>query len=227
MNGLPWRYAAWLLRDMARGPLLFPAAVLAAALLVPAVNAPAELVGRVFPYLLEASGFLTVLALTRGMVNKDLRRGYYRVLFSRPVAPGGYYLLRWLLGGAALILFAALLTGLTAWKYGVGLPLPHYAAQLCLLYLALGGLVFLLSALLPADAGPALALCGLSAYYHGAASPPFWLKAAGWLLPPLNLCRLTAGGANPLPAVIYGACAVAGAVMILQRRNFAEKGRGD
>ena len=227
MKTLPWRYVPWLLLDMARGPLWFPAAVLAAALLLPAVNAPAELVTKVFPYVLEAAGFLSVLALTRGLVNKDLRRGYYRVLFSRPVTPGGYYLLRWLLGGAALLAFAALFTGIISWKYGVALPFPFYAARLGLEYLVLGGLVFLLSTLLREDAGPALVLCALSAYYHGAAYPPAWLKAAGWLLPPLNLCRLTVAGTGPLPALLYGACAVAAAVYVLQRRNFAEGGRGD
>jgi len=231
MIRLPWRYTGWLLRDMARGPLLVLAVMLLAGLFIPviSVNGGSMPAAAVFPYLLEACGFIGVLALTRSIANKDLGRGYYRLFFSRPVDPGGYYLLRWLLGGVALNIFAALLTGIVAWKYGAQLPLLYYVSQLSLHYLVLGGLVFLLSSLLPADIGAVLPLCALSAYAHSSFSPG-WLSALAWLLPPLNLTRVTATlppGVSRLPAVIYGVCAVAAAVAVLQKRRFAEGGRGD
>lgn len=232
MIRLPWRYSGWLLRDMARGPLALLGLMLAAGLLMPAVtiSGGTALIGNIFPHVLRVCVFIAVLALTWRIVNRDLERGYYRVFFSRPVDAGGYYLLRWLLGALLLNIFAALLTGIVALKYGAKLPFFQYAAQISLYYLVLGGLVFFLSSVFSADVGVALPLCMLSAYAHSATSCPGWLSAVAWLLPPLHLVRFTARApedGSPLYAVIYGLVMVAAAVVILQRRRFAEGGKGD
>lgn len=231
MKNLPWSYTGWLLRDMARGPLLIMAGAAGLALLIPAIGGvPPELVQSAFPYILEAACFSAVIILNRSIVSSEMARSYYRVFFSRPVQPGGYYLLRWLLGGAAVLVFAALLTGIAAWKYGASLPVLMYLAHIAMQYMVLGGLIFLLSSLIKQDAGPALALCALSAYYHAADYPPLWLKLIGWLLPPLNLCRIDAApryAGLHWPALLYGLCAAGAAVAVLQYRYFGEGGRGD
>ena len=232
MIRLPWRYSLWLLLDMARGSLWPLGIMLLIGVLMPfSAGRGGEAVAlMIFPRILQLCAFIAVLALTGSIASKDLGRGYYRVFFSRPLDPGGYYLLRWLLGALLFYLFVAALTGIAVWKTGAGLPALQYAGQLSLLYLMLGGLVFFLSAVsCPGDAAAALPLCLMSAYAYSSNAGPVW-KALAWLLPPLDLANITGPlqpGEHPLHAVIYGACMVAAAVAVLQKRRFAEGGKGD
>ncbi|HNW44802.1 MAG TPA: hypothetical protein PKI19_09875, partial [Elusimicrobiales bacterium] len=198
--------------------------------LLPAVRGPggSDLSQAIFPRVLQFCSYIAVLALTGSIVSKDLGRGYYRAFFSRPIDPGGYYLLRWLLGALVFDLFVALLSGIAVWKIGASLPIGHYLAQLTLEYFILGGLVFLLSALsVPGDAAVAVPLCFMSAWAHNTDG---WLASVSWLLPPLHLVSVSSApqpGESAWQAVLYGTVTVAAAVAVLQHRRFAEGGRGD
>ncbi len=231
MKKLPFLYLPWLLKDMARGPLAVLAGFLCLAAVFPKIQgAPPELVWKAFPYMLETACFLATLVLTRSLVNRDLRRGYYRIYFSRPVHPAAFYLLRWALGLAALLLFAGLFTGIVMWKYALALPFPHYAPYIALQYLVLGGLIALLSVFLPEDAGAALVLCAFGAYHYSNPEPGLFFRLFGWALPPLYLCRASTGGqygAQHWLALLYGCAAAAAAGAALHFKYFGEGGRGD
>lgn len=231
MKKLPLLYLPWMVKDLARGPLALLGGFLVLAALFPKINgAPPELIWKIFPYLLEAACFLATVLLTRSIVNRDLRRGYYRLYFSRPVHPAAYYLLRWSLGLAAVLVFAGLFTGIAMWKYELALPFPHYAPYVALQYLVLGGLITLLSVYLPEDAGAALVLAAFGAYYYSALEPGLLFRLFGPLLPPMFLCRPSTGGqygAEHWLALVYGLAALAAAGAALQLKYFGESGRGD
>ncbi|MCX5786215.1 MAG: hypothetical protein NTX59_11060 [Elusimicrobia bacterium] len=231
MIKLPWGYAGWMLRDMS-GAFLTPLLMLAVAFLLPAVvsaGGPGGPLG-LFPYVLNFCAFVAILSLTKSIVNRDLKRGYYRIFFSRPLDPRGYYILRWLLGGVSLHVFAVLFEGIYYWKYGFFPPVLHYAWQLSLQYLVAGGLVFFLSSIFPMDIFVALPLCLLSLYAHNTLFCPDWLRHISVLLPPLYLCSAVGpvtGGLDLIYAAVYGGCLVAGALLALRLRRFGEGGRGD
>ncbi|HWB36567.1 MAG TPA: hypothetical protein VHA75_11140, partial [Rugosimonospora sp.] len=66
-----------------------------------AVNGtPATMPGMEPMFDVHRVGLALVLLATAGIVSQDLAAGYYRLLFTKPVHPPAYYLLRWLLGGA-------------------------------------------------------------------------------------------------------------------------------
>jgi len=94
--------------------------------------------------------FVIILISTNGMVNNDIRRGYFRFLFAKPAAPWRFYAqsfaVNWL-GAmlAALVVLAAFLALTTPF-----FP-PGLFAFLTLYYLALGGLVFFVSVLTRLD----------------------------------------------------------------------------
>ena len=232
MIKLPWSYTCWMLRDMVRGAFLIPVLMLAVAFLLPAAvsaGGPGGPLGF-FPYILNFSAFVAILSLTKSIVNSDLERGYYRILFSRPVDPRGYYLLRWLLGGVSLHIFALLFEGIYYLKYGVFPPVLNYAWQLSLHYLVAGGLVFCLSSIFSVDIFAALPICVISLYAHSQFASPGWLKSASGLLPPLNLCSAAGPltlGPDLIYAAVYGGCLLAGALLALKLRHFGEGGRGD
>ena len=232
MIKLPWGYAAWMLRDMSRGAFLTPALMLAVAFVFPTMmpaGGPSAPLGF-FPYILNFCAFAAVLSLTKSIVNRDLESGYYRILFSRPVDPRGYYLLRWLLGGAALHIFAVLFEGIYYLKYGIFPPVFNYAWQLSLHYLVAGGLVFFLSSLFAVDIFAALPICFLALYAHNSFACPDWLSHISGLLPPLYLCSAAGPvtrGPDLIYAAAYGGCLTAGALLALNLRRFGEGGRGD
>lgn len=87
--------------------------------------------------------FGTILALN-GIVATDLRQGYFRFLFAKPVSAPAYYAQSYAINGLSLgaitLLFFHILARL------LGIPTPVWAAGYVLLYfVALGGIVFLAS----------------------------------------------------------------------------------
>ena len=95
-------------------------------------------------------GFAIVLISTNGLVHNDIRRGYYRFLFAKPVAPWRYFAqsfaVNWL---GAMLAALAMLAAFSALSTPF-LPLGLFAF-LTLYYLALGGLVFFVSVLTRLD----------------------------------------------------------------------------
>ncbi len=157
------RYAAWQLRDFVfeRG---IPLLVVAALMLFPAVAGvrgmlrasaagPAEhdiALGTFTSLIAGMLGFVIVLVATNGIVHSDIRRGYYRFLFAKPVAPWRYYAqsfaVNWLGAMLAALAMLAAFSALTTPFFPPGL-----FAFLTLYYLALGGLVFFVSVITRLD----------------------------------------------------------------------------
>ncbi len=131
--------------------------------------------------------FLGVLFATNGLVADDRKYGYYRLLFAKPVNVVRYYAAKFLVYGVGFLVIAAALLGVYA-----GVIEPFFPAAflptLALIYLALGGIGFLLSAAFRFD------WLSLAVVIGG--SEVLWLlfrDSGGWraallkLLPPVHL----------------------------------------
>ena len=99
-----------------------------------------ELLGSMLPQL---AVFGTLLAVN-GIVANDLRQGYFRFLFAKPLGAPRYYAQAFVVNGVGL----AVLTALAAWPLGAvmgrALVLPAVAYTM-LHFVALGGIIFLAS----------------------------------------------------------------------------------
>lgn len=157
------RYAAWQLRDFVfeRG---IPLLIVAALLLFPAIAGVRGMIranvagaterdialGTFTSLIVGMLGFVIVLVATNGIVHNDIRRGYYRFLFAKPVSPWRYYAQSF-----AVNWFGAMLTALTVLAVFSVLTIPFFPPGLLvfltLYYLALGGLVFFVSVLTRLD----------------------------------------------------------------------------
>lgn len=176
-----------------------------------------------------------VPVLWQGVVSSDVRDGGFRTTLARPVWRPGIYLAR---HAAAIGLLAAAASAVGAALRGAGAaaapdPAGLAAASLLTGWTA-GALVLLLSSLMDrGDALAAVALLLAPAALEGAATAGGALSVAARLvsaiLPPvLPLAEariaLLAGGwpdaSALLPAVAYGAAALALAVVRLQVREF-------
>jgi len=233
------RYAVWHLRDYLRDKGI--ATVITVTLIgylnqVPLTRArdlgisgalSEQLADQAFVASMRYLAFLGVLFATNGLVADDRRYGYFRLLFAKPVDVVRYYVQKFVVYGAGLLLIAAALLGVYAAIVEPFFPATFLPA-IALVYVALGGIGFLLSAAFRFDWLSLAAVIG--------ASEVLWLlyrESAGWassllrLLPPVHLLdgvyqAVRAG--ESLPAgdltwlVSYGlACFVIGLVVIRRR----------
>jgi hypothetical protein len=175
-------------------------------------------------------GWLSILGAlfaTNGIVADDRKHGYYRLLFAKPVSVVGYYAHKFAAYGVGLVIVAAVVIGVynvAVERFFPALLLPTIA----LLYVALGGIGFLLSAAWRFD--------WLSLTTVLVASDVLWRlfgHDAGWrgtlvhALPPIHLLDGVYGavrGGRPLPVgdlvwlVAYGAlCLIAGLIVVRRR----------
>lgn len=157
------RYGAWQLRDFVfeRG---LPSLVVATLMLFPTIvglramipmntgNTPAsKLALDAFTSLMVGPfGFVIVLIATNGIVHGDIRRGYYRFLFAKPVAPWRFYAQSFAVSWLGAMLVALLVLAAFAVLVTPIFP-PGLFAFLSLYYVALGGLVFLMSVITRLD----------------------------------------------------------------------------
>jgi len=232
----PLRYAGWMARDVALGPGI-PMLVVAllAALFVRSVavetNLPAGQDAILFG-VLDLTARVLVLLGTAGLVSGDFAAGYHRTLFAHPVSPPLYYLQRWLLGGAAASVAAALVAGGVAARLQAPFPWAEALGRAALLYLVLGGLVFLLSTIMRRDWMAAVLILivqGLLGVLVGSGLATSSLaRALLRVLPPFQLVRLR----GPLPAggeltyaLVYGLVLLAGALAVLRWRPLASGAR--
>ncbi|HXE56461.1 MAG TPA: hypothetical protein VNK43_00525 [Gemmatimonadales bacterium] len=239
MSRWPIRYAPWMVRDLVRGPGALMLAILGFAAVLVHRTAPlrappaggervlAEILGGVaWPFAILAAG---------GIVSGDRARGYYRVLFSRPVSPVAYYLQRWLLGGA-LVGLAAPVLGLGLWpSFGVVPFSWETLARLGLLYLLLGGLVLFCSAATSTPHRELVAVAlvvVLQGVLHGMIengllASPLWRAVAG-ALPPFHHLggdrRLPTGG-ELAHVALYGLTLVGGGLALVRLRPLGAGGR--
>lgn len=227
MNGI-LRYLPWLARDVARGPLALMAAAIALSAFVAsrlAVDGTAVTPDGTARWILAQCSWPFVLLVTGGLVSTDRAQGYVRLLFSRPVPPGGYYLARWLVGAAAVVLavpFTLLAVGVAVGPAAVPVSMP---VNLLLTYLLLGGLVFLLSTRTRADWSVAVGVFAVQVALAAARDSGTRLapatRALLAVLPPFDVVLVT----QPVPrggalayVLLWGAGLLGAALWILERR---------
>jgi hypothetical protein len=234
----PVRYLGWLARDAAVRPGL-ACLTIAALFSFIATRLPVTLTeSSARDFLIRTVGqfdWLLVLIATAGMVSWDRASGYYRSLFSQPINPGLYYLVRWLLAGVAVVAFLPLL--------GLGLltvsgTLPYSGpllARLLLKYLLLGGLTFALSTVLRADWLIAFLISVLQGVLHtlersGAPLSGF-TKTLTLVLPPFHASSVGFGtityptGQELAHVLLYGTGLMALALSVLALRPLGSGGR--
>src|SRR5687768_6024553 len=149
------RYVPWMARDYLtnQGPSTALVILLIAFLSLQGVTLsgvelsklPEELLQRVMRQLVGTLVFLGTFFATNGIVASDRKLGFYKFLFSKPVSPPAYYATTFLVYGAGLMLVVLALLGLWALVVRPMFPPPLFAV-VALMYLAYGGIGFLLSA---------------------------------------------------------------------------------
>jgi len=183
-------------------------------------------------FVLDWTGVALALMATGGLVSADFAIGHQRTLFAKAVSPSLYYLQRWLLGGIAVLL-GALVVGLSiAARFDIPLVGASFVAKVALLYLVVGGLVFLLSALTRRDWLLAVVLIAWQgaismAHAMGLVRGPVG-AVLDLLLPPMQLVRLAdpfPSGADLAHAVGYGIAVLFGALAVLRWRPLARGAR--
>ena len=140
-------YARWELRDAVRGPglILLAIVVLVGFIMTRLPEAQTFTTEGAVRAIVDQSLFPLVLVVSAGVVSRDLNEGFYRAYFSRPVSPPFFYLQRWLIGGVVLLLYIPLLALAVSVRTG-DLRVPMWiVGKAALLYLVLGGTVFLFS----------------------------------------------------------------------------------
>jgi hypothetical protein len=88
--------------------------------------------------------FLGALFAMNGLVSNDRKLGYYRFLFSKPVAPTRYYGQAFLVHWAGFLVVATLLAAIYS-LYAVNILTPTFIAALGLVYLMYAGVAFLMT----------------------------------------------------------------------------------
>ena len=149
------RYAPWFARDYLtnQGPSTALVVLLVAFLSLQGITAaggsveaaPVELLERVLRQLLSTLVFLGTFFATNGIIANDRKQGFYKFLFSKPVAPTAYYATTFGIYALGLLLVSGVLLGI--WAVAVRPMFPAAIVPVILvMYLAYGGIGFLLSA---------------------------------------------------------------------------------
>lgn len=232
MSRNPVRYVPWLTLDLLMGPaalFIIVAGLLAAGAWKAAVT-PAG-AGRLLENVIEQASLPFVLIATAQAVSGDFRRGYFRSYFNRPVSPVSHYLLRWLLGGVAVVLFVPLAFGAIALTSGPFRLEPALVKSVAMLYLLLGGVVFLASTVTRFDWAIAFLVLITQSILHNLDSTGG--LSGGWrvlatILPPFHLVQ--PGGPQPTGGalrhvLLYGGGLVVGTLLILRFRPLGAGGR--
>lgn len=223
--GAAFRYAGWMARDVARAQLLrawvVAGLLIGLALLINGDGMGEERARRMASSLVTNLDWLVITLAVAGIVATDRTQGYQRLYFARPVRPAAFYLLKWLIAGAGVLLLPLIVTGAVYARTGVLALDAGVVAELALMYLMLGGLVFLLSTITRLDAIVAVAVLVTQvslaeAMKRDAVTNPI-IRAVAHALPPFS--ALTPAGlplAGPLlHVVVYGVALVAGALAVV------------
>jgi hypothetical protein len=154
------RYSLWQLRDFAveRGVAILIIGFLWGYVLIepirhavgPQVTGTASPLGLVAIQISSAIVSLSVLVALNGIVSADRKAGYYRFLFSKPVNPVLYYaqvFFVYMVGViAAMLVLSSLLHRILP-----TFSIPHFLLYTALIYIAMGGIGFFLSATMRYD----------------------------------------------------------------------------
>jgi hypothetical protein len=106
---------------------------------------PLDIAARLLRGLVSVLAFLGTFFATNGIVSSDRKAGYYRFLFAKPVSPPWYYATVFGVYGVGLLTVVLVLLGVWAIAVRPLFPLEIFGVVL-VLYLAYGGIGFLLSA---------------------------------------------------------------------------------
>lgn len=148
------QYVPWFLRDYLtnQGPSTVIVVGLIAFLAirefttVEVFSRPApEDAGRVMRGLVGTLVFLGTFFATNGIIANDRKLGYYKFLFAKPVSPPAYYLAMFVCYGVGLLVATLALLGVWALIVRPMFP-PELFGVVILMYVAYGGIGFLLSA---------------------------------------------------------------------------------
>lgn len=234
------RYALWQARDYAleRGvPSLLVGALLAwqvrlSLRAAPELGQVSEATAlQVYALLLGPLGFFVTLLGTNGIVSTDRTQGYFRLLFARPIRPTRYYLQAFLVHWIGCLAAAAMVLALVGLALGRPAP-PRTLTFIALYYLALGGIVFLASALARFDWLIAGVLWSTPDLIHPLAlgGRDAWARLLDPLLPPTYviddvISAMMGGGRVPMGPAIhllgYGAACLALGLLVVRRRPMA------
>jgi len=189
-----------------------------------------QLADQAFVASMRYLALVGVLFATNGLVADDRRYGYFRLLFAKPVNVVHYYAQKFLVYGAGFLVVASVLLGVYGLAVERFFPVA-FLPTLALVYVALGGIGFLLSAAFRFDWLSLAAVIG--------ASEVLWLlyrESGGWrssmlkVLPPVHLLdgvyrAVRAGDALPtgdlLWLVGYGLGCLLLGLLIVRRRPLA------
>ena len=150
-----WAYLLWQARDfvLERGaPLVIVAGLMTSSIIVALrqLRVQAEGIqadagaGLLIAELVAGFSLFAVIIGINGVVSNDRVRGYFRILFAKPLSVPRYYAQAWIVNGAGLL---AVTCALCAAIYFFGYPLFAWRAILAvgLVYISLGGLGFFYS----------------------------------------------------------------------------------
>jgi hypothetical protein len=106
---------------------------------------PADTAARILRGVAGNLVFLGTFFATNGIVANDRKLGYYKFLFAKPVNPPAYYAVVFAVYGVGLLVVTLALLGLWSLAVRPVFPIELFGVVL-LMYLAYGGIGFLLSA---------------------------------------------------------------------------------
>jgi hypothetical protein len=238
-----WTYLGWQVRDFAaeRGaPLIIVATLMGFPIIMglrgmrAAAASPmqAEASARfAIVELVAQFALIAVLIGINGVVSNDRVRGYYRLLFAKPVSIPRYYAQAYVVNGLGLMLAAL---GVLGAIYALGYPVfpARVLLMVALVYVSLGGLGFLYSTLARFDWVMMGATWGLAQVLR-AVYPAQESRAGRMLdviLPPFHRLRdvglqLARGEATESTMLVWllgwGICGFVLGLLILRRRPLA------
>ncbi len=188
------RYAYWQFRDFIRErgiALLLVGGLLGFMLVAPVRAMMGDNIDelnakRILLLALPQIGPISAFIVFNGLISTDRKMGYYRFLFSKPVAIPAYYAQHFAVYFVGYMAVFAILFGVFAITVRPLNPLGALA-YCALIYLSLGGIAFFISSLFRYD-WPVLAGVFLSSLLANAV----WADRTGWrmvvrdMLPPLD-----------------------------------------
>lgn len=232
------RYVPWIARDYFtnQGPSTALVVLLIAFLSLQGATVsggrmatlPAELLERVLRQLLSSLVFLGTFFATNGIIANDRKQGFYKFLFSKPLAPTSYYAATFAVYALGLVLVSLALLGV--WAVAVRPMFPRaFVPVVIVMYVAYGGIGFLLSAAWRFDwisLVTVLLVANVGWNFWGDSSGPvYWLLH---LLPPVHLADrvydLVLGHVTVIPwgsiawLAGYGVASFLLALVVIRRR---------
>jgi len=227
-------YALWQAWDFVRerGLMILIVGVLIGWQIVRATSATGMgmLHEMVFTQMLMSTIPLMVLLSISRMVSADRTAGTYRLLFAKPISISLFYAQRFVVTLAGLLACIAVLCGVAVLNQ-IAVPVLSILAYVAIVYIAFGGIGFLLSVLTRFDWTGLLVLWyGSEALHLWSEHEQFSWRAALNVLPPAHFVEpvrgaLIASRMPPTEALAwllgYGAICVIAGVLILERRQLS------